>query len=267
MITTALALFAMSTIHAAPKWTLTFHDDFDGPKGTAPSTDNWRRDLGGGGFGNNEMESYTDGPQNAFLDGDGHLVIEARKESTTGPDGIHRDYSSARLLTKGHFSQKYGKVEARMKIPQGQGIWPAFWMLGDDIGSAGWPGCGEIDIMESVGKVSKTCHGTLHGPGYSGDKGRSGKYESPDSLADDFHVYSVEWNSEAIKWYFDGHLYHTVTPKDVSPNAWPFDQPFFIIMNLAVGGYWPGYPDETTQFPQRLVVDYVRVYRDSSDGE
>src|SRR5579862_935298 len=264
MTTLLIAMATLITSAKAPKWTMTFHDEFDGPRGEAPSVARWGRDIGGGGFGNNELESYTDGSKNAFLDGEGHLVIEARKESTTGKDGIHRDYSSARLKTKGIFSQRYGKVEARMKLPKGQGIWPAFWMLGDDIGKAGWPGCGEIDIMESIGPIGNICHGTLHGPGYSGGAGKTSQITSPVSLADGFHDYAVEWNPSGIKWFLDGKLYHTVTPKDVAPNGWPFDQPFFIIMNLAVGGGWPGNPDSTTQFPQRLVIDHVRVYKDSN---
>lgn len=263
MICTLIAIATMSLTTATPKWTMTFHDEFDGAKGDPPSIEYWGRDLGGGGFGNNELESYTDGPKNAFLDGEGHLVIEARKESTTGSDGIHRDYSSARLKTKGKFSQKYGKFEARIKLPRGQGIWPAFWMLGDNINKAGWPGCGEIDILESIGPIAKAAHGTLHGPGYSGSNGKTAQYDSPVSLADGFHVYSVEWKPEGIEWFVDGKSYHRVGPKDVAPNGWPFDQPFFIIMNLAVGGGWPGNPDSTTQFPQRMIVDYVRVYRES----
>ena len=152
-------------------WKLTFSQEFEGPKGTAPDPAVWARDLGGHGFGNNEMESYTDGAKNAFLNGSGQLVIEARKEPTKGADGIAKDYSSARLKTQGTFSQLYGKFEARLWLPKGQGIWPAFWMLGDNIGSAGWPKCGEIDIMEFLGHDVKNSYGTLHGPGYSGGAG------------------------------------------------------------------------------------------------
>ena len=254
----------MSIITTKPNWTITFQDEFDGKAGHAPSVSNWIRDLGGGGFGNNELESYTDGNANAFLDGKGHLVIEARKEPTTGSDGIKREYSSARLLTKGKFSQKYGRVEARIKIPRGQGIWPAFWMLGDDIGTAGWPGCGEIDILESVGPVAKTVYGTLHGPGYSGGSGIQGKYLSEKPLSDDFHIYAIEWEPGEIRWFFDDKCYSTIKRERVGEKGWPFDQPFYIIMNLAIGGYWPGNPDATTTFPQQMLIDYVRVYKQTS---
>lgn len=257
---TCLAAFAMP--HLDDKWEMTFHDEFDGKAGTAPSVKNWTRDLGGKGFGNNELESYTDGSSNAFLDGRGNLVIEARKEATRGSDGIARDYSSARLKTEGTFAQKYGKIEARMKLPRGKGIWPAFWMLGSNIGKAGWPGCGEIDIMESIGHQPSTLFATLHGPGYSGEHGKQGHLQLTDkALGDDFHVYGVEWDATGIKWTFDGKVYNAIHPADVAPNAWPFDQPFFIILNLAVGGYWPGNPDASTVFPQQLLVDYVRVYK------
>lgn len=249
---------------AKPKWVLTFHDEFDGRSGAAPAPARWRHDVGGSGFGNNELESYTDGAANSFLDGRGHLVIEARKEHTVGPDRIPRDYSSARILTRGLFAQKYGRFEARIKLPRGQGIWPAFWLLGDDIGAAGWPRCGEVDILESIGPKADIAYGTLHGPGYSGAGGRQGRYHAPKSLAEGYHLYAVEWDPAGIRWFVDGHPYHTVTPADVKPNAWPFDQPFFIILNLAVGGGWPGNPDASTAFPQRMLVDYVRVYRDAS---
>jgi len=245
----------------ATKWELTFSDEFDGKAGTAPSTDKWVRDLGGGGFGNNEMQSYTDGAANASLDGKGNLVIEARKEKTTGKDGKERDYSSARLKTKGKFSQKYGRVEARIKVPDGQGIWPAFWMMGDKIDEVGWPRGGEIDVMEFIGKMPKTVYGTLHGPGYSGDKGIGGHLDLDEPLSAKFHVFAVEWDAAGIRWFIDDRKYHEVKPSDVAPKDWPFDQPFFLILNLAVGGYWPGYPDATTPFPRELVVDYVRVYK------
>ncbi|HWD38971.1 MAG TPA: glycoside hydrolase family 16 protein [Fimbriimonas sp.] len=251
----------MAILQSGPKWVLTFSDEFDGPAGTAPASDKWGRDVGGGGFGNNELESYTEGNKNSFMDGKGNLVIEARKESTTGKDGIHRDYSSARLLTKGKFTQTYGRFEAKIKIPKGQGIWPAFWMLGANAGGVGWPECGEIDILESVGPVAKTAYGTLHGPGYSGGDSIGGKIETPKSLADDFHVYAVEWAPDQIRWFLDDKCYNTLTPKDIRGNKWVFDHPFFLIMNLAVGGGWPGNPDATTVFPQRMVVDYVRVYK------
>ena len=248
---------------ASPKWELTLDQTFDGPKGQAPDTKVWGHDLGGGGYGNNELESYTDGAANAFLDGEGHLIIEARKEPTTGKDGIARDYSSARIKTKGNFEQRYGKMEARMRLPKGQGIWPAFWMLGADIDKVGWPACGEIDILEFIGKMPNTVYGTLHGPGYSGGASIQGKTESPD-LSERFHNYGVEWTPEKIVWTFDGKPFHTLEAKDVGNKGWPFEKPQFLILNLAVGGQWPGNPDATTVFPQRLVVEHVKVWKDAN---
>lgn len=247
-----------------PNWILTFSQEFDGPAGQAPDPKVWARDLGGGGFGNAELQSYTDGNANAFLDGKGCLVIEARKERTVGKDGIAREYSSARLKTQGTFAQRYGRFEARIRMPRGKGIWPAFWMLGESISKVGWPACGEIDVMEFLGHDPKTVYGTLHGPGFSGSDGLQGRTASQTPLDEDFHVYGVEWSPAEIRWTFDGRTYHRATPNDVGGAKWPFDQPFFLILNLAVGGHWPGYPDATTKFPQRLVVDWVRVYRDAS---
>lgn len=258
--TIALAL----TAPIAPTWKLTLDQEFDGPKGTAPDTRVWARDLGGSGFGNNEHQSYTDGNLNAFLDGSGNLVIEARKEPTKGADGIAREYSSARLKTSGKFSQTYGKFEARIKLPSGKGIWPAFWMLGDDTSKVGWPSGGELDILEFIGHETTKAHGTAHGPGYSGGNGRQGTFTSKVPLDQNFHVFGLEWEPERIRWTLDGKVYFTLTPDGIGASEWVFDKPFFVILNLAVGGNWPGYPDATTVFPQRMLVDYVRVYKDAS---
>ena len=160
----------------AQTWTLVWSDEFDGPAGSAPNSSKWGYDIGGGGWGNKELETYTNRTQNASLDGDGNLVIKVIKETFTGPDRITREYTSARLLTKGKFEQRYGRFEARMKLPFGQGIWPAFWMLGNDIDTVGWPRCGEIDIMENIGREPAIAHGTLHGPGYSAGNGLTGSY-------------------------------------------------------------------------------------------
>jgi len=215
-------------------------------------------ETGGNGWGNNELEYYTNRTDNAHTE-NGMLAIIAKQETYQ-----NRGYTSARLKTQGLFTQKYGKFEARIKLPQGQGMWPAFWMLGDDIGTAGWPTCGEIDIMENIGKEPSTVHGTIHGPGYSGGNGIGLAYSLPNGqkFADDFHVFAVEWDPEAIRWYVDGVLCETRTTKDLPQGArWVFDHPFFIILNLAVGGNWPGSPDSTTVFPQKMLVDYVRVYQ------
>jgi beta-glucanase (GH16 family) len=245
-----------------PKWVLTFAQEFDGKAGTAPDRKIWSRDTGGGGYGNNELQSYTEGNKNAFLDGKGNLIIEARKEKTTGEDNITRDYSSARLKTNASFTQTYGKFEARLKMPKGKGIWPAFWMLGDNISKVGWPGCGEIDIMEYLGHQTKKVHGTIHGPGYSGGGGVTSSIDTPVDLSEDFHVYGIEWEPEEIRFYFDGKVYQTASPKDIGPNDWVYDHPHFIILNLAIGGGFPGNPDATTTFPQQFAIDYIRVYKD-----
>ncbi|HYG97777.1 MAG TPA: glycoside hydrolase family 16 protein [Terriglobales bacterium] len=243
-------------------WTLTWSDEFNGPSGELPDASKWVIETGGRGWGNNELETYTARTQNVHQ-ADGKLVITALKEDFTGPDGIARNYTSARLKTAGKFSQTYGRFEARIKIPRGQGIWPAFWMLGEDIATAGWPACGEIDIMENVGFEPSKVHGTLHGPGYSGENPLTDSYALPDGkrFADDFHIFAVEWEPEAIRFYVDDALYATQTPKDVpTGKRWVFNHPFFLLLNVAVGGNWPKYPDETTQFPQSMFVDYVRVY-------
>jgi len=244
---------SVPNLFAAPAsdWELAWSDDFDS---SAIDSRNWTYDIGGGGWGNNELEYYTDRPENARID-NGNLVIEARAERYR-----NRGYTSARLKSQGLRSWTYGYVEARIHIPEGQGIWPAFWMLGEDITSVGWPNCGEIDIMENIGREPYTVHGTVHGPGYSGVDSVGGFQNAPVPLANDYHVYAVEWSPSRIEWFLDDAPYFAVTPDDL-PGPWVFDHPFFVILNVAVGGYWPGNPDGTTVFPQRMLVDYVRVYQ------
>lgn len=250
---TGVWFFALRPEPASP-WLLVWSDEFDGDSINA---ENWTYDIGGTGWGNAELQYYTDRPENARLE-DGELVIEARWEEERIQG---REYTSARLKTQGLQTWTYGRIEARMQIPTGQGIWPAFWMLGEDITTVSWPGCGEIDIMENIGSEPKIVHGTVHGPGYSGANGVGNAYPHPEgaAFADDFHVYAIEWEPEEIRWYVDDEHYGTVTIDDV-PGEWVYDHPFFIILNVAVGGRWPGYPDETTVFPQQLRIDYVRVY-------
>jgi beta-glucanase (GH16 family) len=248
--------------HVGSEWKLVWSDEFDGPDGSMPDPNKWSIIRNGSGFGNQELQYYTDRPANLHIE-HGKLVITARKEPFKGPDGIARDYTSARLETAGHFQQKYGRFEARIKMPNGQGIWPAFWMLGDDFNSGGWPECGEIDIMENVGFEPGTIHGTLHGPGYSGSNNLTAAYTLPDhqAVSDDFHVFAVEWTPEAIRFYIDSHLFETQTVASIPSNKrWVFDHPFYILLDLAVGGRWPGSPDTTTPFPATMLVDYVRVY-------
>ncbi|WP_378789853.1 lectin [Nonomuraea fastidiosa] len=261
----ALVVPMTGTASAAPApGPLVWSDEFDGPAGSPVDGSKWRFDIGGGGWGNNEHQYYTDSTRNAALDGNGNLVITARRENPAGYQCHYGTclYTSARLLTLGTFSQTYGRFEARMKLPRGQGIWPAFWMLG----GTNWPDDGEIDIMENIGREPNTVHGTIHGPGYSGGGGISAGYTIGSPFADAFHTFAVDWSPNLIVWYVDGVEYQRRTPADLGGRRWVFDHPFFMIMNVAVGGDWPGYPDGTTTFPQTLTVDYVRVYAPPTDS-
>ncbi|MEV5849402.1 family 16 glycosylhydrolase [Streptomyces sp. NPDC051985] len=241
---------------------VTFSDNFDGAAGSAVDSSKWSMETGDN-VNNHERQYYTSGTNNAALDGQGHLVITAKKENPANYQCWYGtcQYTSARMNTSGKFSAQYGHVEARMKIPRGQGMWPAFWMLGTDIGSVGWPNSGEIDVMENVGYEPSTVHGTIHGPGYSGSAGIGAAYSlsNGQAFADAFHTFAVDWAPDSIKWSVDGNVYQTRTPADVGGNTWAFNKPFFLILNLAVGGYWPGDPDSSTSFPQQLVVDSVSV--------
>ncbi len=262
---------------SAPKnFTLVWSDEFNGPNGSAPDPKKWTYDLGGEGWGNNELETYTDRRENSHIE-NGNLVINARKENFEGPDHIAREYTSARLKTQGLFTQAFGRFEARIKIPQGQGIWPAFWMLGDNIKTIGWPKCGEIDIMENIGKEPATVHGSIHGPlsnGTATDLTAPAKLASGKNFYESFHVYAVEWEPAEIRFYVDQSLFATYTPQSpinipgsTAPptpseiaGAWVFDHPYFLLLNVAVGGDWPGPPDATSSYPQSMLIDYVRVY-------
>jgi beta-glucanase (GH16 family) len=232
-------------------WRLTWGDDFDGASGSAVDGSKWAYDSGPNWY-NGELQYYASGTDNASLDGNGNLVIEARKQTREG-----RQYTSARLKTEGKKTFTYGRFEGRMKMPYGQGIWPAFWMLGGN----SWPNTGEIDIMEHLGREPSILYGTIHGPGYSGAAGPSASYTLPGNakFADDFHVFAIEWEPNVIRWYIDDTLYSTKTPADIGGNRWVFDHGFFFLLNLAVGGEWPGNPDATTVFPQKFVIDYVHV--------
>jgi beta-glucanase (GH16 family) len=244
-------------------WTLVWNDEFSMPDGSSPDPTKWTYDLGGKGWGNHELESYTNRPGNARIE-KGNLVITAQKETYTAADGITRDYTSARLKTQGLFTQTYGRIEARIKIPEGQGMWPAFWMLGEDIPTVGWPKCGEIDIMENIGKEPATIHGSLHGPSttaHTSDLTSTFTLPASQNFADDFHIYAVEWSPDIVRFYVDANLYATFRSSDwPAGGRWIFDHPFFLILNLAVGGDWPGSPDASTKFPQSMFVEYVRVY-------
>ena len=223
----------------------------------APNPEIWGFDIGTGanGWGNNELQYYTDRTENVTVQ-NGYLIITAKKESYKGSG-----YTSARLLTKNKFDQAYGRFEARMRLPWGQGIWPAFWMLGADIDSNPWPGAGEIDIMEYRGQQPTIVLGSVHCPGYSGGNAITKSYELKNDRFDTgFHVFGIEWGPEYINYYVDNVLYNQITPADV-PGEWVFNKPFFILMNLAVGGSFVGSPNSETVFPQTMLVDYVRVYK------
>ena len=230
---------------------LIWSDEFDGPAGSAVD-DTWQPELGGHGWGNEELQHYTGDRENASLDGAGNLAIVVRRSD--------RHYTSARLISKNRLSFTYGLVEARIRIPAGQGIWPAFWMLGQDIDEVGWPRCGEIDVMESFGRDPAVVHGTVHGPGYAGSEGVTASHDAGASLAADFHVYSVLWERGRIRWYLDDQLYSIVTPAAVRGNPWVFDHAFFLLVNVAVGGTLPGAPDGSVTFPQTMLIDHIRVY-------
>jgi beta-glucanase (GH16 family) len=243
---------------------LVWQEEFDQPVGTGPDPAKWVHDLGDNGWGNNELQAYTASRDNSVVVDDPEasrgraLVIRALRTPVGG-------YTSARINTQGKFSIKHGRIEARLKLPRGQGIWPAFWMLGDGFGRVPWPACGEIDIMEMVGHQPGTLYGTLHGPGYSAGDGLVKSIELPagETFADTYHVFAVDWWPGRIDWRLDGKIYHSLTAADLPAGMrWVFDDtPFFLLLNLAVGGKWPGYPDDTTILPQEYRIDYVRVYR------
>jgi beta-glucanase (GH16 family) len=255
-------------------WVLTWFDEFNGPDGSAADSTKWVNETGGDGWGNNELEYYTAGTANAVVQG-GNLVITATNTGTSGltcsyPSNGPCGYTSARLKTQGKFTQQYGRFEARIQIPEGQGLWPAFWMLGADIDTQSWPKCGEIDIMENIGSEPSVNHGSLHMPaaGTSNDSQLTGMYTLPGGakLGDGFHTYAVEWSAASIKFYVDDNLYETQTPATATNRTWEFNQPFFIILNVAVGGNFPGAPSSSTTFPQTMKVDWVRVYSPSDGG-
>ncbi|UII78693.1 family 16 glycosylhydrolase [Flagellimonas sp. CMM7] len=227
----------------------------------APNDQVWGFDIGNGidGWGNQELQYYTDRPENITIQ-NGVLLITAQQESFQGSE-----YTSARLLTKDKFEQQYGRFEARIRLPFGQGIWPAFWMLGADIDENPWPGAGEIDIMEYRGQNPTVLIGSVHGPGYSGGEAISKEYTLQNDRFDTgFHIFGVEWGPEYVNFYVDDVLYNQITPEDVT-GPWVFNKPFYILMNLAVGGTFVGSPNAETEFPQTMIVDYIRVYKNNAD--
>jgi beta-glucanase (GH16 family) len=246
-------------VDAIPGCALAWSDEFDGPAGSPPDPAVWQPQVGGHGWGNQELQYYTDG-ENASLDGHGSLAIEVRRSDPADARYGGREYTSARLTTKGRIEFQYGVAQARMRLPAGRGMWPAFWMLGRDRDEAGWPWCGEIDVMESFGVDPHTLQGAAHGPGYSGARCLAAPHRAWRKLSGDFHEFSVAWEPGRIRWYFDDVHYATVTPADLHDSRWVFDKPFFLLVNVAVGGVPSVPPDASVPFPQRMLVDYVRVY-------
>ena len=239
-------------------WQETWSDDFNGASGQLPDATKWAFDLGtgDGGWGNDELQSYTKNPENVSLDGEGNLVITAINSGGS--------FTSARIKTQGIFARKYGRFEARIKTPYGPGMWPAFWMLGENIETTAWPQCGEIDIMELRGQEPHIIHGTIHGPGYSGGNPVTKSYSLVNDRYDvDFHLFAVEWDKDKIDFFVDDYLYQRIERKDV-PGEWVYDQPFFLLLNVAVGGNYVGFPTARTPFPQKMIVDYVRVYQEAN---
>jgi beta-glucanase (GH16 family) len=243
------------------EWQLVWQDEFDGPEGQLPDPEKWRFDIGTD-WGNLQLEYDTDRPANVSLDGNGKLRIIAKKEPYEGSD-----YTSGRINTRGLFSHERGRFEARILLPIGQGIWPAFWMLGAGFPGVPWSDCGEIDIMEYRGQEPNILIGSIHGPGFSGNNAISGKYQSPGFLNERYHVYAIEWDTESIAWFIDDTRYHRVKRDDLPAGArWVYNQPFFILLNVAVGGRWVGPPAAETVFPQTMRVDWVRVYEFGPPG-
>jgi beta-glucanase (GH16 family) len=264
VIPEATAIDTLEPAASAPAqsdaWEPVWADEFEQPDGSAPDPGRWNHQEGGSGWGNGELQHYTKLIDNAFIQ-DGMLVIQANKEYMLG-----RDYTSARLTTQFRGDWTYGRYEVRAKLPTTQGIWPAFWLLPSRARYGSGPAGGEIDIMELVGSAPGTAYGTLH---FGNPAERSsGEFNLPNgqTFSDDFHVFAVEWEPHEIRWYVDDVLFHSETEwftsarKDAVHPA-PFDQDFYFIMNVAVGGHWPGEPDDTSVFPQRMYVDYVRVYQ------
>lgn len=270
-----LAFAALPGKSAAPqpaaRETLVWSDEFNAQAARSrPDPANWTYETGGGGWGNQELETYCAYGSNAapcdaaepnsWVGRDGYLHIVARRVG-------HGQYTSARLTSQGQRIFQYGRIEARIKIPRGQGMWPAFWMLGDDVKTVHWPACGEFDIMENIGRTPETVYGSIHGTGFTGEI-ISNRYSLPNhaAFADHFHIYGMLWSPGKVQFYVDSptNVYATETPADLPPGAvWPFDKgKFFFLLNLAVGGAWPGNPDARTKFPQEMLVDWVRVYQE-----
>lgn len=237
---------------------LVWEDDFDA---ATINQDDWTFEIGTGnnGWGNNELQYYR--AENAYIAQSDYLVIEAKNEAFGGSD-----YTSTRMITQDKQEFQYGRIDIRAVLPEGQGIWPALWMLGENFQEVGWPQCGEIDIMELVGHQPNRVHATVHYPNADGNHtftGTSDALTGGAKFSDEFHVFSLIWEEDKMEFLRDGEVYQTLTPDILAPGQYPFNHPFFFIFNVAVGGQWPGSPDASTSFPQRMIVDYVRVFQES----
>lgn len=241
----------------SPQWQLIWSDEFNHSARSPVNPQNWQHDIGGHGWGNQQLEYNTNALRNVAQNGDGYLEIVALKEEIDS-----NAYSSGRIHSRDLFEVQYGRIEAKIKLPIGQGIWPAFWMLGQGFPNVSWPDCGEIDIMEFRGQQPFESTGAVHGSGFSGGNALGGRFQSDQDLSQDFHLYAIEWSAQEIKWFVDEHLFYQLKPQDLPKNAaWPFQSPFFLLLNVAVGGHYVGSPNERTVFPQKMLVDYVRVYQ------
>ena len=259
------------------QWQLVWSDEFDDAGGVGPNPNVWSHEIGDGtlngipGWGNSEREFYTDSLDNAATDGGGNLAITLDQADPAqrllcwyGPC----EYTSARLISANKIEAKFGRIEFRILVPDGaDGLWPAFWMLGTNIGEVGWPQSGEIDVMEYVSRNPFEVFGTIHGPGYSGGQAFGRTYTFPQPVAESYHTFSVEWSPDQIRWFVDGINYHNATPADVAPREWVFNHPFYLIMNLAVGGNFGGTISPDLTFPQQMLVDYVRIYQAPNTSE
>ncbi|MFM8518857.1 MAG: glycoside hydrolase family 16 protein [Solirubrobacterales bacterium] len=250
-----LEIPASAQASTGPSWS----DEFRGRSGLPPSPRRWTYDTGATGWGNGELQRYTTSRANSRLDGRGNLVIVARHRAGSGRK--RGSYTSARLTTANRFSFLYGKVAIRTRLPRGRGLWPAFWMLGTRFPRLDWPFCGEIDVMENLGHRPNVSYGYVHGPGSLAEVGVGGSNRSDRPLSDSFHVFSAEWSADRISFAVDGYRFETVERATYpAGQTWAYDQEMFLLLNLAVGGGWPGKPTAGTRFPARLLVDWVRVW-------
>jgi len=259
LLTALLGGCTVDSVQTSPQrnYVLEWSDEFNGEEGSLPDETKWTYDIGTGqnGWGNGELQRYTNNPENVSLDGKGNLVISAIKNT----DG---SYTSARIKTEGKFTKKFGRIEARIKTPSGQGVWPAFWMLGEDIDEIGWPQCGEIDIMEQKGQQPFITYGSLHGPGYSGGNAITNSFRLEEGRFDtEFYKYAVEWGTDYVDFFLNDNLYKRVLSSDFDVTGeWVYNKPFFLLINVAVGGTFAGFPNENTSFPVSMYIDYIRVY-------